>query len=97
MPHRLHPRKPLGSVALVLFIGLVAWVTLVIYAFRVGTTERSQLCAVLYSMIQGSGAQIGKPGSPGYDYYRHHPRELARARQQNRAFLNALPCGNPRT
>lgn len=54
-------------------------------------TDR-QLCDVVYSFVARSGASSGKPGSPGYAYYKAHPGERAAADQQNQSFLDDLPC-----
>lgn len=82
-------------VGLILFAGLIAWVALVIYAFRTGGNDRDRLCLVLYGLVERSGATAGKKGYPGYAYYQEHPEELQTAHAQNRAFLEALPCRGP--
>ena len=37
------------------------------------------------------GRAVGKPGTPGYDYYRTHPAEAKKARQQVDRALHDLP------
>lgn len=84
-----NPYQWLGAVmagAIFLFSGVLG------YRLYVGGQTDEQLCAVMYRLVARSGATIGKPGSPGYDYYRTHPMELALAREQNKRFLRELPC-----
>lgn len=64
---------------------------LVVRAYWLNTTNQ-RLCGVLYSLVARSGANVGKPGTPGYAYYHAHPEELRLARKQNQDFLNQLPC-----
>lgn len=95
MPTRLlrpHQSTGYGPLALVLLVGLMAWVALVLFAFRQGGEERNRLCVVLYGLIERSGATIGTKGSPGFSYYQEHPDELKTAKADNQAFLGALPC-----
>lgn len=79
-------------IALTIVAGIALWVIALIYAANKAQQERDRLCLVLYALVNRSGANVGKPGSPGYSYYRAHPAELARARKQNHEFLDALPC-----
>jgi hypothetical protein len=65
------------------------------FAATTNMNNAENLCQVLYGMIEQSGAQVGQPGSPGYEYYRENPGELAEARRQNREFLDLLPCADP--
>lgn len=60
------------------------------------TKNQQKLCTVLYHLVARSGATVGRPGTPGYDYYHSHPTELEAAHRQNHQFLNQLPCkGKP--
>lgn len=76
----------------VVLIAAVVWIVAVIYLANKARQERDRLCLVLYALINRSGEQIGRQGSPGYAYYRSHPKERALARAQNTKFLAALPC-----
>lgn len=77
----------------------IAGVVLVAAAFLLRAdyidTRNDRLCDVLYTLIARSGATVGQPGSPGYDYYQQHPEELESARKQNMDFLAELPCDPP--
>lgn len=78
--------------AVTIVAGVLLWVFALVYAANKASQERDRLCLVLYALINRSGNSIGKKGSPGYAYYRRHPVELEKAREQNVAFLAALPC-----
>lgn len=86
------------SYRLLALLGIAGILALAI-AFGVRATlvdrDADQLCDVLYTLIAGSGASVGQPGSPGFAYYQQHPEELAQARAQNAAFLAELPCDGP--
>lgn len=47
------------------------------------------------TVIASADASLRMPGAPGYDYYRTHPMELARAHSNNVAAIREfddLPC-----
>lgn len=75
------------QIAVLLAVGAACFV---VWFF--GRTD-DRLCNVIYTLVARSGATVGKPGSPGYAYYREHPDELKKARAQNQEFLHQLPCG----
>lgn len=85
---RLNGRRLL--VVLVLAVALLAGALLV--RSRQVTRTDAKLCRVLRALVAGSGATVGKPGTPGYAYYQAHPKELAAARAQNQRFVAALDC-----
>lgn len=70
---------------------VIAVVALACLFWVFGRTD-DKLCNVIHTLVARSGATVGKPGSPGYAYYKQHPDELAKARAQNQDFLNELPC-----
>jgi hypothetical protein len=84
-----------GGTGLLVIIGVLG-IVLIAVAFTARQVyvdqTNTRLCNVLYTVIAQSGATVGEPGSPGYEYYRSHPVELETARRQNREFLEQLPC-----
>lgn len=45
------------------------------------------LCQILRKLVSDSGATL-----ESFDYYKHHPADLARARAQNERTLRRLNC-----
>jgi hypothetical protein len=83
-----------STIAIVLFMAAVGFGVWGILIWRASTTTRTQanLCGVLYRIIEASDASLGKPGAPGFVYYRDHPEELRAAHRANKRTLNQLPC-----
>ena len=76
--------------SLVVAIGLL-FLALVIRAWVLNSTDE-KLCSVIHDQIARSGALVGKPGQPGYAYFQAHPAELQKTKDQNKQFLDRLPC-----
>lgn len=84
-----------STVLITVIVATIAvWLVMLIYVTNRAQQQRDRLCLVMYALINRNGEQIGKEGSPGYSYYRVHPKEREQARRQNKRFLAALPC-NP--
>jgi hypothetical protein len=59
--------------------------------------RQDKLCQVVRGTVASSDATLGKPGSPGYAYYKVHPTELKAAHKQARELLKQLDyCGIPK-
>lgn len=96
MPARaLKLARSRDGIRLIVASGLLSWAlffaTLGYRAWTVSSTDR-QLCDVLYRIVANGGANTGKPGTPGYAYYREHPDELRAAKASNRRTLKELDC-----
>ena len=52
--------------------------------------RQGKLCKVIYTQVAKGRAELGKPGSAGYSYYRDHPDELKRGREQADDLLRGL-------
>lgn len=83
------PGARLSAVALV--VTAIVFGALISWAYTANRRDRT-LCDVLHDLVAGTGAQIGKPGTAGYAYFREHKDELDRARAQYADFLAQLPC-----
>lgn len=71
--------------------GILVWGVIILRAHD-SSSQVNRLCMVLKVQVIRQAVAIGKPGSPGYAYYRQNPKERQRAEAQSRRFLNVLPC-----
>ena len=77
-----------GVVSAVLVVGVFGWRY---YAGAQNRTEinqgQEQLCLVLRGLVISADR-----GLASYDYYKHHPADLARAHAENMITLRKLDC-----
>jgi hypothetical protein len=83
-------RNAIGIIAVVA-VAAVIW-AIFFWRTNVNQQQHDRLCGVIAAIVQAANKSLGKPNTPGYFYYSHHPSELALAHKLNTQTLQYLGC-----
>lgn len=77
----------LGAVLAVVLVGIVLLFVQVSHDQVTQCHQTELIKSRIRFSVASIDAELGKPGTPGYSYYRQHPDELAKAHALNQETL----------